>query len=1061
MMRWITGSSVRLARLVAALAVAVVALGVSQLRSAPVDTYPEFLPPMVQVRTEALGLSAAEVEQLVTVPLEQDLLNGLPWLDEIRSESLTGLSSVDLVFEPGTDVLQARQMVQERLSQAAALPNVGGRPGMVQPLSSTSRVLMIGLSSKQLSLIDMSVLARWKIRPRLMGIPGVANVSVWGQRDRQLQVQVNPDRLAARGITLDRVVDSTGNALWSSPLTFVEASTPGTGGFIDTANQRLGVQHMMPITTSRQLAAVTIQDASGRRLRLSNVADVVEDHQPLIGDAMSAQGPSLMLVVQKFPEADTARVTRDVERAMQVLAPGLSGIRVDTTVFRPASFIESSMHNIGLAGGVSLLLVLLLLMVLAASWRVALIAFVALPVSLVVAAYVLYLRGTTFSSITLVGLVAALGVVIDDAVVDSDHIRRRLATRPGADQGPAATEDVVEASQEVRRPLLYATLVLLVLVAPLAVLGGVAGAFSRELAVSFALAVLASMAVALILTPALSFLLLRNAPVAPRERPVLRLARRVFDRGALHRVRRPRWAYATVAVFAVAGLAVVPLLGSRAMLPAPQDRDLLVELHAVPGTSLTEMARITNRIGREIDSVPGVRDVGLHVGRAVTSDQVVDVDSAEVWLSVSRSADYSATVDGVRHVVDQYRGLRHVVTTYEQQQLGAAQHGSDRPLVVRVYGQDLPTLRAQAEKVRRSISSVDGVQDPRVEAQPDQPTLQVEVDLARAERQGIRPGDVRRTAATLISGLLAGNLYQEQKVFDVVVWGTPTVRQNLSSVENLLIDAPGGRQVRLRDVATVRMGPSPAVIRHEDVSRFIDVTADVSGRRLGAVSADVQSKLRSMSYPLEYHAEVLDGHVVEGAGGGGVDGWVLGLGVAALLAAFLLMQALTRSWRTATLLLVLVPWGVVGGVLVAPFVGGLRSLGALLGLAAVLAVCVRHSLLLVHHIRTRHWDASSQDGSPVLAATRDRLAPVLLTTLALAAAMLPFAVVGGVAGAEILHPMAVVVLGGLVTATLLNLFVIPALYARFVGDAQPGPLTVPSQRDARTGETEEAHHAGS
>jgi Cu/Ag efflux pump CusA len=283
----------------------------------------------------------------------------------------------------------------------------------------------------------------------------------------------------------------------------------------------------------------------------------------------------------------------------------------------------------------------------------------------------------------------------------------------------------------------------------------------------------------------------------------------------------------------------------------------------------------------------------------------------------------------------------------------------------------------------------------------------------------------------------------------------------MSSVENLLIDTPGGRQVRLRDVATVRMGPSPAVIRHEDVSRFVDVTADVSGRRLGAVSADVQSRLRSLTYPLEYHAEVLDGHVVDGAGGGGVDGRVLGLGVAALLAAFLLMQALTRSWRAAALLLVLVPWGVVGGVLVAPFVGGLMSLGVLLGLAAVLAVCVRHSLLLVHHIRTRPRDASSQDGSAVLAATRDRLGPVLLTTLALAAAMLPFAVFGGVAGAEILHPMAVVVLGGLVTATLLTLFVIPALYVRFVGDAQPGPLTVPSQRGARAAETEEAHHEGS
>jgi Cu/Ag efflux pump CusA len=513
-----------------------------------------------------------------------------------------------------------------------------------------------------------------------------------------------------------------------------------------------------------------------------------------------------------------------------------------------------------------------------------------------------------------------------------------------------------------------------------------------------------------------------------------------------------------VAVFAVAGVAVVPLLGSRAMLPAPLDRDLLVELHAVPGTSLTEMARITNRIGREIDSIPGVRDVGLHVGRAVTSDQVVDVDSAEVWLSVSRSADYTATVDRVRHAVDHYRGLRHAVTTYEQQQVGAAQRGSDRPLVVRVYGQDLPTLRAQADKVRRSISSVDGVQAPHVEAQPEQPTLQVEVDLARAERQGVRPGDVRRTAATLVSGLLAGNLYQEQKVFDVVVWGTPTVRQNLSSVQNLLIDTPGGRQVRLRDVATVRIGPSPAVIRHEDVSRYVDVTADVSGRRLGAVTKDVRSRLRSLSYPLEYDAVVLGGHVQRG---GGVDGRVLGLGLAALLATFLLMQALTRSWRTATLLLVLVPWGAVGGVLVAPLVGGLMSLGALLGLVAVLAVCVRHSLLLVHHIRTRPWEASSQDGSSVLAATRDRFGPVLRTTLALAVAMLPFAVFGGIAGAEVLHPMAVVVLGGLVTATLLTLFVIPALYVRFVGDAQPGTSAVPSQRGPRTEETEEAHHGRS
>lgn len=1056
-MRWITGSSVRFARLVTAMAIAVVALMVSQLRSAPVDTYPEFLPPMVQIRTEALGLSAAEVEQLITVPLEQDLLNGLPWLDDIRSESLTGLSSVDLVFEPGTDVLRARQMVQERLSQVAGLPNVGSRPGMVQPLSSTSRVLMIGLSSDDLSLIDMSVLARWKIRPRLMGIPGVANVAIWGHRDRQLQVQVNPEKLAAQGITLDRVVDSTGNALWSSPLTFVEASTPGTGGFIDTANQRFGVQHMMPITTPRQLAGVTIQDDSGRRLRLGSVADVVEDHQPLIGDAMTTRGPSLVLVVQKFPEADTVQVTRDVERAMAVLGPGLTGIRVDTAVYRPAGFIESSLRHLGTAGLVSLLLVALLLGAFSASWRLALVAFVALPVSLVVAAYVLYLREVPFSSITVVGLVAALGVVIGDAVVDSHHIWRRLASRRSTDEGEAAGE-VVAASQDVRRPLLYATLVLLVAAVPLLFVGGVSGAFTRELAVSFGLALLASMAVALTLTPALCFLLLRRAAVPQRPRPVVRLARRLFDRVVARRLRTPRWAYVTLAVFAAAGLAVVPLLGSRTVLPAPHDRDLLVELHAVPGTSLAEMSRITARIGREIDAIDGVRGVDEHVGRAVTSDQVVDVDASEVWLSIAPSADYAATVQRVRDVVGGYDGLRRAVTTYEQQQLAAARSGSDRPLVVRVFGEDLPTLRAQADKVRRAVSTVDGVRAPRVEAQPERPTLQVEVDLERAQRAGVRPGDVRRTAATLMSGLLAGNLYQQQKVFDVVVWGTPAVRQNLSSVENLLIDTPDGRQVRLRDVASVHMGSSPPAIRHEDVSRYLDVTADVSGRSLGSVKTDVRDRLRALSYPLEYHAEVLDGGAVRV---GGVDARVLGLALAALVAAFLLLQALSRSWRIAALLCVLIPWGAVGGVLVSPLAGGLTSMGALLGLVAVLAVCVRHTVLLVDRVQNGAEEGPADGASVVLEATRDLLAPVLLASCALAAAVLPFVVFGDVLGAENLRPMAVVVLGGLVTSTLLTLFVVPALYIRFVVGAQPARPTIPSQRNAPPREGEEAHHATS
>src|SRR5262245_61102030 len=322
MMRWIIGSSVQLRFLIVILAAVLIVFGIAQLRNMPVDVYPEFNPPLVEVQTEALGLSAAEVESLITTPMEADLLNGVAWLDQLYSESVTGLSRILLIFEPGTDPIRARQMVQERLTQTHALPNVSKPRVMLQPLSSTSRVMIIGLSSKDLSPIEMGVLARWNIKPRLMGVPGVANVAVWGQRERQLQVQVNPEQLQAKGVTLQQVVETTGEALWVSPLSFVESSSPGTAGWIDTPNQRLGIRHLLPIVTPEDLAKVSVVDSKG--LLLGDVAKVVEDHQLLIGDAVVDNGPGLLLVIEKFPGANTLDVTRDVEAAFEALRPGLA-----------------------------------------------------------------------------------------------------------------------------------------------------------------------------------------------------------------------------------------------------------------------------------------------------------------------------------------------------------------------------------------------------------------------------------------------------------------------------------------------------------------------------------------------------------------------------------------------------------------------------------------------------------------------------------------------------------------------------------------------------------------
>ena len=1046
MMRWIVGSSLKLRFLVVLVAVALLLLGFVQLRGMPVETLPEFNPPMVEIQTEALGLSAAEVEQLVTVPLEQDLLNGVAFLDQIRSQSLPGLSRIELIFQPGTDVLKARQLVQERLIQApGGIPNVSKAPVVLQPLSSTSRVIMIGLSSKNLSLIDMSVLARWKIRPRLMGVSGVANVAIWGQQERQLQVQVNPERLRERGVTLDQVVQTTANALWVSPLSFTEASTPGTGGFIDTSNQRLGIQHILPIMTAKDLAQVAVEDTGGRVLRLADVSRVVEDNQPLIGAAVAGGGPSLMLVVEKFPGANTLEVTRQVEAALDEMRPGLAGITIDTGVYRPASFLEAATHQLAVALLVGLILMVALLGGAYLSWRVALISLITIPLSLLTAALVLYHRGATINSMVLAGLVIALGVVVDDTIVEVDNLRRRLgqSRQLGEADNESTVAAIVRASLEVRGPMLYATLMVAVATVPVFFLQGVTGSFVRPLGVSYLLAVLASMAVALAVTPALALLLLARAPLARRQPPLLRWLQRGCAAALTRLIFRPRLAYVAIGVIALAGLAVLPQLGGRPMLPAAQDRDLLIHWDAAPGMSRPEMDRITGRAALELRSVPGVRDVGAHLGRAVTSDQVVNVNSGELWVSIDPRADLPRTVAAVSRVLNGYPGLAHSLATYPEERIRRLQSGEDEPVVVRVYGENLQVLQAKAQEVARAIAGVRGVVAPHVNAQSTEPTVEIETNLAAAQRHRIKPGDVRRAAATLLSGITVGNLYEEQKVFDVVVWGEPSVRHSLTSIQDMLIDTPAGGRVRLGDVATVRIRPNPTAIRHDAVSRYVDVVAGIRGRSLGAVTHDVEQRVRDIQFPLEHHAEVLrasaDRHEARLQ--------VLSIAVAAAVGILLLLQAAFGSWRLATLVFLTLPLALVGGGLAAlAFTrGGMTSLGSLAGFLAVLAIALRNGVLLIRQYQDLEQGGEEFGAGLVLRGAEQRAAPVALTALTVALGLLPLLWFGGIGGLDVVRPLAAVLLGGLVTSTAVGLVVLPFLYLQFAPRRRTDPSDLQPQ----------------
>lgn len=1050
MIKWIVSAALRFSRLVVAAAIGILGVGLYQLHNTAVDVYPEFEPPDIQIQAEALGLSAQEVEQLITVPIEQDLLNGIPWVEHIRSRSMPGLSAIDLQFEPGTDLLAARQLTQERMSQAKALPNVGTPPIMVQPTSSTSRIAMISMHSDTVSEIQMSVLARWQIRPRLMSIPGVANVSVWGLRDRQLQVQVDPQRLQSHKVSLTQLIESTGNALWVSPLSFVEASTPGTGGFVETPNQRLGVQHIQPIATPDQLANVAVEGTQSP-LRIGDVANVTEDHQPLIGDASVDGAPSLMLVVERFPDANTAQVTHDVDEAIEAMKPGLAGINMDANVFRPETYMNTALRRLGVVGLVSAVLLVASVGLLFVSWRVVLIPVVAVPLSLVSAAWILHLRGETLTTMTLLGLAAAAVVVIDDVVGDVAAIRsRHLAASQDTPAVSSVMGDLVTAR---RGPLLVALAMSILVLAPVLTIGGVSNAFSWPLAATYVLATVTSLVVALVVTPALAVLLLRDGKAHLRAGPLDRWIRAGADRIATPAIGKPGLVATGAGILAVAAILVAWLAPSGPVLPTLQDRNVLVRVQGAPGTSLPEMNRVTASLAAEMREAPGIESAGAHVGRAITSDEIVNVDAGEVWLTVAPNADYQETLAGLREIAAGYPGIHTSVRTYAEDRVAAAR---DRvvgdQVVVRVFGSDLATLQDTADDVSRMLSTVKGVLSPRVEPLVTEPTLQIEVDLAAAQRHGLRPGDVRREATTLISGLSVGSLYEEQKVFDVVVWGGPQIRQSLSDLEALRIDTPSGQQVRLGDVAKVRIAPDPVAIDHNSVSRSVDVTAVVNGRSAADVSQDVTSRLRGISFPYEYHAEVLGDAARQQAN----HVRVAAIAAVVVLLSFLILQAATGSWRLAGALLVTLPVAVAGGVLVAPLVGGIFSIGVLAALFALLALAIRQALVFVRRARELGAEPGASPGDSVLQAVRESAPSVLGVALVVAVLMVAPAVLGTTAGLEAFHPFAVSMLVGLVTATAVSLIAVPAFYLAIANrtllkeDGRPAMATTTPASESQT-----------
>jgi Cu/Ag efflux pump CusA len=556
------------------------------------------------------------------------------------------------------------------------------------------------------------------------------------------------------------------------------------------------------------------------------------------------------------------------------------------------------------------------------------------------------------------------------------------------------------------------------------------------------LAVLASLVVALTVTPALALLLLSRAGLRRSESPVVRWLQRGYTGFLARAIRRPLGAFATVALVVVAGLAVLPGFG-QSLLPAFKERNVFLHFISVPGTSHAEEVRLVEAVSADLHKIPAIQTFGAHIGQAFLGDEVVGVNFGELWISIDPKADYEKTVSDIQVVANKYPGLLHNAYTYLRERTDEVLTGSGDAIVARIYGENLDTLRKKAEEIGTLMSATAGVVDRHVDLQVDVPQVEVEVDLAKAESYGIKPGDVRRAAATMFAGEEVGDIFRDGKAYDVAVWSTPATRASVTSVEQVPIDIPGGKHIRLSDVAGVSVKSTPNVIQHDGTLRYIDVAANASGRDLGAIVNELQKKIDTVSFPRAYHAELLGEYTERQAAQQRI--LLYGLGAAILI--LLLLRLSFENWRAALLSFFTLPSALVGGLLAAFAAGRIISLGTLVGFLTVLGIAARNGILLISHYQhLERYEGETFGPALVLRGSRDRLSPILMTTLATALALLPLVVLGDIPGHEIEHPTAVVIIGGLVTSTLLNLFIVPVLYLRFGRNASAAPsMALPRQ----------------
>ncbi len=1021
--------SVHFRGVVIALAAAFFIYGVLVVGRAKYDVFPEFAPPRVAIQTESPGFTPEQVEVLVTKPIE-NAINGVPGIDVIRSQSIQGLSVITTVFATGTDLYQARQTIAERLTTVSrTLPQAARAPVMTPLTSSTGMALVIGLGSTARSLSDLRTFADWTMKPQLLAVPGVARVAVFGGEVRQFQIQVDPARLRAHGLGIADVVAAAAKA------TGVRGA-----GVIDNANERILVHTEGQLSTPEGLAQSVLRGGGSGILRLADVATVLEGPEPRISAASIEGTPGVVINISVQYGSNIRVVTAAVEAALHAMGPAIASERIvlHANLFRPANFIDVALGNIThslIIGGV---LVAIVLLAFLADWGAATVSLTAIPLSLLAAIVVLDHFGLSLNTLTIGGLAVAIGELADDAVIDVENILRRLRENRELASPRPASHVVIDASLEVRSSVVYATFIVTLVFVPVLAMTGIQGAIFRPLALAYVLAILASLIVSLTVTPAMTLVLLARRARSVGQPRWLERVKAAYGRRIRALERRPKTVMAVTGGMILVALLMVPTFGGG-FLPEFREGHYIVHMSAVPGTSLDESLRIGQIVTKTLRSDVRVRSVAQRVGRAELDDDTFGTHSSEIEVDLIPLAGDQAesVVADFRKRLAEIPGVNFAITPFLTERIDETLSGQTAAVVVKLFGNDLDSLDAAARTIASLSSNVRGATDVQLGSPDVTPEVTVRLRPELLPAEGVSADEALVAVETATGGAVAAQVFEGNRSIDVVVIVNPRSVQRAEDLADIPLAATGGRIVRLAQVADIARTSGRYLVAHEGARRIQTVTMNVGGRDVASFTAELGQRIaKSVNLPRGVNAEVGGTATAQAA----AQHELLYRGLFAAAGIVMLLAVAFGNTRRVVLVLVNLPFALTGGVLALFGTGGLLSLGSLVGFVTLFGISTRNAIMLISHYDHLVQNEDAPWGlETAIRGSVERFSPVLMTAAITWIGLVPLAIGSGDPGREIEGPLAIVILGGLLTSTALTLFVLPTLALRY-GRFEQRPL---------------------